>query len=148
MTTQAATRPQSYANHRAHAPAYLLAGAVIAGDLGVRLVDAVRDPTRVTIWAAAVAAALVVVWRTSRAKAQVVQDRVIRLEMCLRLERVLPAEQRGDIDRLALGQLIALRFASDAELPALVKDVLAQGITKRDDIKRRIQDWRADWLRA
>ncbi len=149
MTTpSAAVRPQNFENHRAHAPWYLLAGAVIAGDFGRRVVEAARDPQAATIWAVAVGAAFVVVWNVSRRKAQIVQDRVIRLEMRLRLERVLPAGQRGDIDRLSLGQLIALRFASDAELPALVTAVLAEGVTMRSDIKRRIRDWQADWLRV
>ncbi len=147
-TTPVPAAPQSFANHRAFSPAYILAGAVLAGDVGYRVVQVVADPKGATIWAAVVGAALVIVWRTSRAKAQIVQDRVIRLEMRLRLERVLPQAQRGDIDRLTLGQLIALRFASDAELPALVRTVLDEGITSRNDIKRRVRDWQADWLRA
>jgi hypothetical protein len=147
MTTNTAA-PQSFANHRAHAPAYMLAGLVIVADVVVRIVQAAQDPRAATIWAVVVAMALVIVWRASRGSAQRVQDRLIRLEMRLRLERVLPTAQRGDIERLSLGQLIALRFASDAEMPALVTEVLAQNIVKRDDVKRRIKDWQADWLRA
>jgi hypothetical protein len=143
-----AVRPQSFENHRALAPLYLAAGAVLLADVIVRVVAAVREPGAAAIWAVVPAAALLVVWRASRSSAQVVQDRVIRLEMRLRLERVLPPAQHGDIARLTLGQLVALRFAGDAELPALVAAVLAENVTKRDDIKRRIRDWQADWLRA
>jgi hypothetical protein len=88
------------------------------------------------------------VWGTSRGKAQRMQDRIIRLEMRLRLERLLPPEQRADIAKLSLGQLVALRFASDAELPALAKDVVANRIEDRKEIKRRVKDWQADWLRV
>jgi Family of unknown function (DUF6526) len=147
-TPNAAVRPQSFANHRAVDPVFLVAGLVLVANVVVQAVRAAREPEASTIWAAVAAAAVVVVWRMSRAKALTVQDRLIRLEMRLRLERVLPPAQRGDIDRLALGQLIPLRFASDAELPALVTAVLAEGVTKRDDIKRRIRDWQADWLRV
>jgi hypothetical protein len=92
--------------------------------------------------------AVLVVWYESRRRAQIVQDRVIRLEMRVRLERVLGASRRLDIDRLTLPQLVGLRFASDAELPALVDDVLAGRITEPDAIKKRVKDWQADWLRV
>lgn len=77
----------------------------------------------------------------------VVQNRVIRLEERLRLERVAP-ELRGRIDEFTPGQLIALRFASDAELPALARKVLDERIRDQDIIKKQIQTWRADHLRA
>jgi len=108
----------------------------------------VQEPNARVMWHATAAAALLVVWFAGRRNALVVQDRVIRLEMRLRLERVLPPSQRGDVDRLSLGQLVALRFAGDAELPALVADVLRENIASRDDIKRRVKDWQADWLRV
>ncbi|HEV7515421.1 MAG TPA: DUF6526 family protein [Thermoanaerobaculia bacterium] len=77
----------------------------------------------------------------------VVQNRVIRLEERLRLERLVP-ELKGRIDELTAGQLIALRFASDAELPALTRRVLDEHIHDQNVIKKQIQAWRADHLRA
>jgi hypothetical protein len=77
-----------------------------------------------------------------------VQDRLIRLEMKLRLREVLPADLHGKIPALATRQLIALRFASDAELTALVRDVLAGTLATQKDIKMRIKDWQGDYLRA
>jgi uncharacterized membrane protein YciS (DUF1049 family) len=77
-----------------------------------------------------------------------VQDRVIRLEMRLRMERVLPAELRGRIAEFSVGQLVSLRFASDAELPELARKVLDGKIEDRKTIKRMVRDWQADWLRA
>jgi len=77
-----------------------------------------------------------------------VQDRLIRLEMRLRLRGLLPPDLQPKIQALTPGQLIALRFASDQELPELVRDVLAGTLTTRKDIKMRIKDWQADYMRA
>jgi hypothetical protein len=77
-----------------------------------------------------------------------VQDRLICLEERLRLARVLPPELSARADSLSADQLIALRFASDAELPALVKKVLDQNIRARADIKSLVVDWRPDHMRA
>jgi hypothetical protein len=77
-----------------------------------------------------------------------VQDRLIRLEMRLRLREVLSADLHGKLPALTPRQLIALRFASDAELPALVREVLAGTLATSKDIKLRIKDWQADYLRA
>jgi hypothetical protein len=73
-----------------------------------------------------------------------VQDRVIRLEERLRLHELLPPDQKQDIDELTTGQLIALRFASDGEVAALVATVRAEGIEDRKEIKKRVTNWRAD----
>jgi hypothetical protein len=75
------------------------------------------------------------------------QDRIIRLEMRLRLREVLPAAQQGAIARLSTSQLVGLRFASDAELPALVERTLREGLS-RDEIKRAIVTWEPDYERT
>ena len=84
----------------------------------------------------------------ARTNALVVQDRVIRLEERLRLARLLPEDLRARVDEFTVSQLAALRFASDAELPDLARRVLSENITQRGDIKRAIQQWRADWHRV
>lgn len=72
------------------------------------------------------------------------QDRIIRTEMQLRLARVLPADQHALIPQLSISQLIALRFASDAELPALTQKVADENITDKKTIKQLVTDWQAD----
>lgn len=84
----------------------------------------------------------------ARLFAVTVQDRVIRLEMRLRLLQVLPAELRPRIPKFTVGQLVALRFAGDAELPALARKVLDEKLEDRKAIKKMIQNWQPDLLRA
>lgn len=141
-------RPQSFANHRAIPPYFLGAMFILAIDVIVRAWNTIQVPTLGGAWSILVGAAMILLFMISRRMALKNQDRIIRLEMRLRLERVLAPEKRGAIQRLTVPQLIALRFASDAELPALVDTVLAENLTKQDDIKKRIKDWQADWLRV
>jgi Family of unknown function (DUF6526) len=77
-----------------------------------------------------------------------VQDRVIRLEMRLRLAEVLPVDLRPRISEFTAGQLVSLRFAGDAELPALARKVLDDKIDDRKAIKQLIKNWQGDYLRA
>ncbi|MBM4183151.1 MAG: hypothetical protein FJ207_02885 [Gemmatimonadetes bacterium] len=76
-----------------------------------------------------------------------VQDRLIRLEERLRMERILPPDLRARIPELTTSQLVGLRFASDEELAELVRRVLDQGMTDRKQIKRAVRSWRADHQR-
>ncbi len=77
-----------------------------------------------------------------------VQDRLIRLEMRLRLREILPEDLAPRIGELTPDQLIGLRFASDGEMAGLVRQVLEGKLKRRDEIKRAIQDWQADYLRC
>jgi hypothetical protein len=84
----------------------------------------------------------------ARVFALTVQDRVIRLEMRMRLAEVLPAELRPRIPEFTVAQLVSLRFACDAELPALARKVLADKLENRKAIKQLVKDWQGDNLRA
>jgi len=101
-----------------------------------------------TALALVMAVALIVFFFYARIFALKVQDRVIRLEMRLRLQELLPADMRRHIPELSVDQLVALRFASDAELPALVSRVVADRVVDRKAIKKMVKDWQADYLRA
>lgn len=94
------------------------------------------------------AAALFLLCGYARIFALTVQDRVIRLEEQLRYERLFPEDLKARIPEFTRDQFVSLRFASDAELPALARKVLTDKLTERKAIKQLIQNWRADNLRA
>jgi hypothetical protein len=95
-----------------------------------------------------VALALLMGLLTVRLMALHVQDRVIRLEERLRYERVLPADLKARAGELTVSQFVSLRFASDAELPALARKVLDEKLENRKVIKQLIKNWKPDYLRA
>lgn len=90
------------------------------------------------------AIALLIISFYARVFALGVQDRVIRLEERLRMERVLPDDLKARMMDVTTDQLIGLRFAPDDELPGLVGQVLAGSLTTRKEIKAAIKNWKAD----
>ncbi|MCU1385971.1 MAG: hypothetical protein JWL71_4668 [Acidobacteria bacterium] len=140
---------QSYQKHARWLPGFHF---FVIPVLLVNLVNELRhlwlDPTRHFAWQVIFAAALVGAAFLSRVQALTVQDRVIRLEMRLRLRGILPPDLHQSIDTLTHRQLVALRFASDAEMAEIVRDVLAGKLATSKDIKMRIKNWQADLLRA
>ena len=142
-------KPQSLRNHARFVPLYHgFAFPVSALNAVWQLIRLVRFPSWDTAIAALLGLAIVVVFFQARIFALTVQDRVIRLEMRLRLRDVLPPDLHPGIAQLTHGQLVALRFASDRELPALVRRVLDERLTDKRAIKALVQEWQADHLRA
>jgi hypothetical protein len=140
---------QSYQKHARLLPGFhFFAIPVLLVNLLNEIRHLVQDPTRHFAFQVVVAAALLATAFLSRIQALTVQDRVIRLEMRLRLRGVLPPDLQPDIDALTHRQLVALRFASDAEMAELVREVLAGKLSNGKAIKMRIKNWQADWLRA
>lgn len=140
---------QSYSNHFRVVPLFhLVLSLILLVNFFYCLVRAIVAFSWPTLLAALMGLAFILMFVYMRTFPLTVQDRVIRLEMRLRLERLLPAELKARIPDLTLSQLIALRFASDAELPGLVREVLDQKVTRGKDIKQKVRDWQADHLRA
>jgi hypothetical protein len=135
---------QTYANH-VHRPIGWTITAIFAVlALAGMVLFVLRTPSILTVallmMASAVAGLVVLVRRyTTR-----LQDRIIRLEMRLRLSGL---GREYDVTRLSVRQLVALRFASDAELGALVDRAVAENLTS-DQIKRAITNWQADRMRT
>jgi Family of unknown function (DUF6526) len=112
------------------------------------IVDMVHGFSAQSARSAVVALALLMLAFTTRLMALTVQDRVIRLEMRLRLQQLLSADLRPRIPEFTIGQLVSLRFAGDAELPDLARKVLQDKVTNRKAIKELVRDWQPDFLRA
>jgi hypothetical protein len=143
---------QSYRNHSKFVPAFHF---LAFGILVVNLVWAVWRvfqgaglPLSDRVWGVVMAVALLLLIWYTRTFPLVVQDRVIRLEERLRLAQLLPPDLAPRIGELSTGQLVALRFASDEEIPELTRKVLEEKIRSREEIKKLIRHWRPDHLRA
>ena len=140
---------QSFQKHARWLPAFHFFAAPV---LLVNVINEIRhawmDPSQHYLWQVVVAAALLATVFLSRTQALTVQDRLIRLEMRLRLRGLLPPDLQPNIEALTHRQLVALRFASDAEMAELVREVVAGKLATSKDIKGRIKSWQADWLRA
>jgi hypothetical protein len=144
----AAPVAQNYANHRKFVPGFhILTFGILLVYLLWALYRVIFHFSTDHLFELLPALALPLVALFARTFPLVVQNRVIRLEERLRLERLCP-ELKNRTGELSTGQLVALRFASDAELPALARRVLDEHIDDQNVIKKQIQAWRADHLRA
>ena len=140
---------QNYTSHRQYVPWFHFFAAPILGlNVLAQLYVVIRHFSAWAVWNLLVAAALGVFAWTARTMVTRAQDRIIRLEETLRLQRLLPADLKPRIGELSAGQLIGLRFASDEELPELTRAALSGELRGREDIKRRIKNWRPDTLRV
>lgn len=140
--------PQNYANHAKMVPLYHgLTFGLFMVNLGWSILQVVRSPGWGTLVALLLAVALILLFFFARVFALGVQDRVIRLEERLRMERLLEGDLKGRIGDFTTSQLVGLRFASDEELPELARRVLDEGIRDRKAIKQAVRNWRADHQR-
>lgn len=140
---------QSYRNHAKIVPGFhYFALPVLIINFVSALVRVIRQPSWDGGLAALLGAALVVGFLYARGFALRVQDRVIRLEMRLRMRELFTPDLAARIPEFTPAQLVSLRFASDAELAALARRVLDERLTDRRVIKKMITAWQADHLRA
>jgi hypothetical protein len=136
--------PQHYANHPYRPVMTTVAFAFTLAAMVAFSVVAVREASWLAIGLLSLSCGVMTLVLISRAYTVRLQTRIIRLEMQLRLGRL----GRGDdMARLSVGQLVGLRFASDAEMPALIDRAIAETLTS-DQIKRAVTDWQGDYLRT
>ncbi len=140
---------QNYSNHVRWAPAFHFVAAPIlvlnAGWAIYRLFGGISFEKILNVL---VAIALLITLAVARLFALRAQDRVIRLEMRLRMRELLPADLQGRINEFTPTQMVGLRFAGDGELPALARKVLDENITSATTIKKLITDWQGDYYRV
>jgi hypothetical protein len=137
-------RTQTYANHQHRATLWLVGALSAVLGFAIAVLFVWRSPGVISLGVLLMAFSLVCVVLMVRQYALRLQDRIIRLEMQTRLTRL---GRPADAERLTLKHLVALRFASDAELPALIDRTLAEGLSP-DQIKRAITSWQADFMRT
>jgi hypothetical protein len=140
--------PQSFSSHRRYDPPFhFFILPVFALLVLAAIVHLFLRPGWHSAALLVVAAATLVLAFKVRLYSIKVQDRVIRLEERLRLATLIDPSLRARIPELTVSQLIALRFASDAELPALATRALNEKLSAAD-IKKSIQTWRPDYWRV
>ncbi|MBS1785907.1 MAG: hypothetical protein JST24_10800 [Acidobacteria bacterium] len=139
---------QSYAHHRRWDPLYHIGVFLLSAvNFFVMVAALFRHPSLGMAWVCVLSAALVLFTGKVRAYALHNQNRLIRLEERLRLQAMLPDGLRSRILELSEGQLVGLRFASDAELADRVRETLDEKLSG-EQIKKRIQVWRPDEYRV
>jgi hypothetical protein len=141
-------KPQTFANHAKYDPLFHFFLAPVFGLSAVAaLIHLIWHPSvHNGAFLVVAVAALVAVFKI-RIYALKVQDRVIRLEERQRLMLLLPEPLRPRISELTESQIVALRFAPDAELPALAQRAIVDKLSNAD-IKKAIQNWRPDYFRV
>jgi hypothetical protein len=144
-----ADKPQTFENHARYVPMFhFVATPILAINSLWNVYQLFGGVSAASIISMLVALALLIVAFSARLFALTVQDRVIRLEMSLRFDKLLPPDLRERARSLTPAQLVGLRFASDAELVDLTRRVLDDKIEDRTAIKKMIRHWQADHLRA
>ncbi len=145
--------PQNFDNHTVvpkpwFVGALLVLAGVISAGLGLLLLGAKAGPYLVGVGVVLNCLGSLMVLGLVRSYAIKLQDRIIKTEMRIRLEALLPPEHRQSIQYLTIKQMVGLRFASDDELPELLRRVLNENIQDPNVIKRLVRDWQGDYHRV
>jgi hypothetical protein len=142
---------QNYKNHiRYYPPHHFVFYPVLLAGIIASITFAFRHPDAAWEWVFITILLLIIGWLGFMLRqhyALTTQDRIVRLEVRFRYftltgQRFEPLEKN-----LSLGQILALRFASDGEFPELVKRAIAENLSP-DDIKRAVKEWQGDYMRV
>ena len=140
---------QDFSNHTRWVPAFhFVAFPILLVNFGWAIYRLFGDASFDAVLNVLVAFALLITLFLARVFALKAQDRVIRLEMRLRMRELLPADLQGRINEFTPQQMVGLRFAGDGELPALARRVIDESITAATPIKKLITDWQGDFDRV
>ncbi len=141
---------QDFKSHRRYDPMWHFVGVmIVAAGFITAIIHAIRHPENGywNWWFVVYTFGLLACVARARAQTLVVQNRVIRLEMRLRVASVAPA-LASRFDQLTVSQIVGLRFAGDAELPGLIERCLNGQLANGEAVKKEIKNWQPDWLRA
>ena len=144
-----ADQGQNFANHARFVPPYhYVAAPIFLLNLGWAVYGLFGGLSFQAVLDLLVGIALVILFLFARLFALKAQDRVIRLEMRLRMRELLPDDLQGRINAFTATQMVGLRFAGDTELPELARKVLDENITAPTPIKKLVTDWQGDYCRV
>ena len=139
---------QNFANHTRFVPLYhFITGTAVIAILGGSVVNLIHADAATHYSAALlvlISLVLISLFWYARVFALRAQDRAIRAEENFR-HFILTGKPFDN--KLRMGQIIGLRFASDEEMPALAKRAVDENLTQKQ-IKEAAKDWRADHHRA
>jgi hypothetical protein len=143
--------PQNFKNHtRLHPPFHFFVLPMLLLNFFFAIWALVRhwpNHAHLFSWWIILSIVLFMGFGLNRSYALTAQDRIIRLEEKLRYAALLPIDLQARSQALTVRQIIGLRFASDAELPALVKRALDENLSEKQ-IKQAIVTWKPDYLRV
>lgn len=143
--------PQTFKNHaRFDPPFHFFLGPILLTNIVLSFYITVRDwpaHSRSHLWWIVMSFAWFLIAAKARSYALAAQDRTIRLEERIRFAALLAPSEAAQANALGMKQVVALRFASDAELPALVRRTIAENLTAKQ-IKESIVTWRPDFDRV
>jgi hypothetical protein len=143
--------PQNFQNHaRWDPPFHFVLAPILLINFGLSIYYTIHqwpEHSRSHLWWIVMSVAVFLIAGKARSYALQTQDRVIRLEERLRFAALLSPAELAATSKLTLKQYTALRFASDAEVPALIRRTLAEGLAPKQ-IKQSIVTWRADYDRV
>jgi hypothetical protein len=140
---------QNYKNHvRWYPLVHFILTPILFFNLIWQSVQLYQEPSWDRAETLLMAVAFIMLSVAARLQALRAQDRVIRLEEIIRYKTVLPAALLEKTSNLKTGQMIALRFAPDAELTDLVGRTLNGELQSSKEIKLAVKNWRGDYLRV
>ena len=141
-------KPQNYKNHAKFIPVFhYIALPLLLINFLAALFRLTQDINFYALNELGLAVALIIVAVFTRLFALKAQDRVIRLEEQLRIQALLPDALKANAGRLTMGQIVALRFASDEELAELTQVALDHN-TPPNALKQAVKNWRPAYDRV
>lgn len=140
---------QSYSNHtRWHTPFHFVLAPILLIHLVWCVIKLFKAPGFESAEALLLAVGLLLMMFLTRINPLRAQDRLIRLEEQMRFQRLLPEGLATQAGALPIGYIVALRFASDEELPELARQAVERKFAKPKELKLAIKSWRGDYLRV
>ncbi|MES2457316.1 MAG: DUF6526 family protein [Bacteroidota bacterium] len=138
---------QNYKNHvRYYIPHHFVFYPIVLALVGFSIRKAMLDEVNASLWIIITVLFFMLGWLSFMLRqhyALSLQNRLVVLEVRYRYHVL--TQKRFELleDALNFGQIAALRFASDAELPALVERTLSESLSP-DSIKKSIINWCPD----